>query len=175
MTELFNGFSIAMQAGLLLVYGVLVLLFASFLQPLTILFSLPLSIGGAMLGLLAVHQPISMPVSIGILMLLGIVTKNAILLVDFGLEAQSHGMSPEEAIVDAGRMRARPIIMTTVAMVAGMVPSALAIGAGGEARAPIAIAVIGGLVVSTILSLVFVPAVFVLVEDFSRFLRRFVS
>jgi multidrug efflux pump subunit AcrB len=175
MTELFNGFSIAMQAGLLLVYSVLVLLFASFLQPLTILFSLPLSIGGAMLGLLAVHQPISMPVSIGILMLLGIVTKNAILLVDFGLEAQSHGMSSEEAIVDAGRMRARPIIMTTVAMVAGMVPSALAIGAGGEARAPIAIAVIGGLVVSTILSLVFVPAVFVLVEDFSRFLRRFFS
>jgi multidrug efflux pump subunit AcrB len=175
MTELLNGFSIAMQAGLLLVYGVLVLLFARFLQPLTILLSLPLSIGGAMLGLLAVHQPISMPVFIGILMLLGIVTKNAILLVDFGLEAQSHGMSPEEAIVDAGRMRARPIIMTTVAMVAGMVPSALAIGAGGEARAPIAIAVIGGLVVSTILSLVFVPAVFVLIEDFSQFLRRFVD
>jgi multidrug efflux pump subunit AcrB len=175
MTELFSGFSIAMQAGLLLVYSVLVLLFASFLQPLTILFSLPLSIGGAMLGLLAVHQPISMPVLIGILMLLGIVTKNAILLVDFGLEAQSHGMSPEEAIVDAARMRARPIIMTTFAMVAGMVPSALAIGAGGEARAPIAIAVIGGLIVSTILSLVFVPAVFVLIEDFSRFLRGFVD
>lgn len=175
MTELFNGFSMAMLAGLLLVYGVLVLLFASFLQPLTILFSLPLSIGGAMLGLLAVHQPISMPVSIGILMLLGIVTKNAILLVDFGLEAQSHGMRSEEAIVDAGRKRARPIIMTTVAMVAGMAPSALGLGAGGEARAPIAIAVIGGLVVSTLLSLVFVPAAFVLVEDFSRFLRRFVG
>ncbi|MEZ0168602.1 efflux RND transporter permease subunit [Microvirga sp. TS319] len=174
MTDLFKGFSTAMLAGLLLVYSVLVVLFASFLQPLTILFSLPLSIGGAMLGLLAVRQPISMPVAIGILMLLGIVTKNAILLVDFGLEAQSKGMSPQDAIVDAGRKRARPIIMTTVAMVAGMVPSALAIGDGGEARAPIAIAVIGGLVVSTLLSLVFVPAAFVLVEDFSRFLRRFV-
>ncbi|KAA2235646.1 efflux RND transporter permease subunit [Salinarimonas soli] len=171
MTELFDGFAIAMQAGLLLVYGVLVILFASFLQPIVILFSLPLSIGGAMLGLLAAGQPISMPVSIGILMLLGIVTKNAILLVDFALEAEAQGLSRERAIVDAGRKRARPIIMTTVAMVAGMVPSALAIGAGGEARAPIAIAVIGGLITSTLLSLVFVPAVFMLMGDLGRALR----
>ncbi len=173
MTELFAGFQFAMGAGLLLVYGVLVLLFASFLQPITILFSLPLSIGGAMLGLLAAGEPISMPVSIGILMLLGIVTKNAILLVDFGLEAKAAGLPPAEAIVDAGRKRARPIVMTTVAMVAGMVPSALAFGAGGEARAPIAIAVIGGLVVSTLLSLVFVPAVFMIMDDLGRWLDRF--
>jgi multidrug efflux pump subunit AcrB len=152
-----------------------VLLFASFLQPITILFSLPLSIGGAVLGLIAAGEPISMPVAIGILMLLGIVTKNAIMLVDFGLEAMARGMPRDEAIVDAGRKRARPIIMTTVAMVAGMAPSALAIGAGGEARAPIAIAVIGGLIVSTLLSLVFVPAFFVLMENLGRFARRLVG
>jgi multidrug efflux pump subunit AcrB len=174
MNELFAGFRVAMQTGLLMVYGVLVLLFASFLQPITILFSLPLSIGGAVLGLLAAGQPISMPVAIGILMLLGIVTKNAIMLIDFGLEAMARGLPRDEAIVDAGRKRARPIIMTTVAMVAGMVPSALAFGAGGEARAPIAIAVIGGLIVSTLLSLVFVPAFFVLMDDVGRFARRFV-
>lgn len=173
MTELFAGFSVAMQAGLLMVYGVLVLLFNSFLQPITILFSLPLSIGGAVLGLWAAGQPISMPVAIGILMLLGIVTKNAIMLVDFGLEAMAQGLPRDEAIVDAGRKRARPIVMTTVAMVAGMVPSALAIGAGGEARAPIAIAVIGGLLLSTLLSLLFVPAFFVLMEDMAGIGRRF--
>jgi hydrophobe/amphiphile efflux-1 (HAE1) family protein len=172
MNDLFAGFLFAMQVGLLCVYGVLVLLFGSFLHPITILLSLPLAIGGAMLGLLAAGEPISMPVAIGILMLLGIVAKNAIMLVDFGLEAMAAGLPPREAIVDAARKRARPIIMTTVAMVAGMVPSALAIGAGGEARAPIAIAVIGGLIVSTLLSLVFVPAFFVLVEDLARPFRR---
>jgi len=113
-----------------------------------------------------------MPVAIGILMLMGIVTKNAIMLVDFGLEGVAQGMSPSEAIVDAGRKRARPIVMTTFAMVAGMIPSAVAIGAGGEARAPIAIAVIGGLIVSTVLSLVFVPAFFVLMDDLGRGLQR---
>jgi multidrug efflux pump subunit AcrB len=172
MTELFEGFSSAMSSGLLMVYGVLVVLFASFLQPITILLSLPLSIGGAMLGLFAAGQPISMPVAIGILMLMGIVTKNAIMLVDFGLEGIAQGMAPRDAIVDAGRKRARPIVMTTLAMVAGMIPSALAIGAGGEARAPIAIAVIGGLIVSTVLSLVFVPAFFVLMNDLGRGIGR---
>jgi multidrug efflux pump subunit AcrB len=125
-----------------------------------------------MLGLLVAGQPISMPVAIGILMLLGIVTKNAIMLVDFGLEAMARGLPAREAIVDAGRKRARPIVMTTVAMVAGMVPSALALGAGGEARAPIAIAVIGGLIVSTLLSLLFVPAFFVIMDGVGRTLRR---
>ncbi|HEV2603325.1 MAG TPA: efflux RND transporter permease subunit [Microvirga sp.] len=172
MTELFESFSIAMQAGLLMVYGVLVLLFANFLQPITILLSLPLAIGGAVLGLLAAGEPISMPVAIGILMLLGIVSKNAIMLVDFGLDAMAQGLPRDEAIVDAGRKRARPIIMTTIAMVAGMIPSALAFGAGGEARAPIAIAVIGGLILSTLLSLFFVPAFFVVMEDISRTARR---
>ena len=147
MAEVFAGFAFAMGAGLLMVYGVMVLLFRGFLQPLTILFSLPLSIGGVILALLLTRNAMSMPVVIGILMLMGIVTKNAILLVDFAVEAIGRGMPRDEAIVEAGRKRARPIVMTTIAMIAGMVPAALAIGDGGEFRAPMAIAVIGGLAV----------------------------
>jgi multidrug efflux pump subunit AcrB len=111
-------------------------------------------------------------VSIGILMLMGIVTKNAIMLVDFAIESIHGGMDRDAAIIDAGQKRARPIIMTTIAMVAGMIPSALAFGAGGEFRAPMAYAVIGGLLCSTVLSLVFVPAVFVVMDNVSRFLSR---
>jgi len=166
--EIFAGFATAMGAGLMMVYGVLVLLFGSILQPITILFSLPLSIGGVIFALFITHKAISMPVVIGILMLIGIVTKNAIMLVDFAVEQMAHGMSRTEAIVDAGRKRARPIIMTTIAMAAGMLPSALALGDGGEFRAPMAIGVIGGLLVSTVLSLVFVPAVFTITDSVSR-------
>jgi multidrug efflux pump subunit AcrB len=174
MGEVFEGFALAMGAGLMMVFGVLVLLFGNFLQPLTILFSLPLSIGGAILGLLIFHMPISMPVVIGILMLMGVVTKNAIMLVDFAVEEIGRGVDRVTAIVDAGRKRARPIVMTTIAMAAGMVPSAMALGIGGEFRAPMAVAVIGGLIVSTGLSLIFVPAIFVLVDDLSRlFVRLF--
>ena len=168
MAEVFEGFAKAMGAGLMMVYAVLVLLFASFLQPITILFSLPLSIGGAIVALALTGNPISLPVVIGILMLMGIVTKNAIMLVDFAVEQIKHGMDRNEAIIDAGRKRARPIVMTTIAMVGGMVPSALALDAGGEFRSPMAIAVIGGLISSTVLSLLFVPAVYVLVDDFGR-------
>jgi hydrophobe/amphiphile efflux-1 (HAE1) family protein len=172
MGEVFEGFALAMGAGLMMVFGVLILLFGNFLQPLTILFSLPLSIGGAILALLICHMPISMPVVIGILMLMGVVTKNAIMLVDFAVEQIHAGVDRTTAIVDAGRKRARPIVMTTIAMAAGMVPSALAYGIGGEFRAPMAVAVIGGLIVSTVLSLVFVPAIFVLMDDLSRLLGR---
>ncbi len=172
MGEVFEGFALAMGAGLMMVFGVLVLLFGNFLQPLTILFSLPLSIGGAILGLLIFHMPISMPVVIGILMLMGVVTKNAIMLVDFAVEEMAKGVDRATAIIDAGRKRARPIVMTTIAMAAGMVPSAMALGIGGEFRAPMAIAVIGGLIVSTGLSLIFVPAIFVLVDDLSRLFVR---
>ncbi|WP_375464631.1 efflux RND transporter permease subunit, partial [uncultured Methylobacterium sp.] len=152
-----------------------ILLFGNFLQPMTILFSLPLSIGGAILGLLVFHKPISMPVVIGILMLMGVVTKNAIMLVDFAVEEMARGVDRATAIIDAGRKRARPIVMTTIAMAAGMVPSAMALGIGGEFRAPMAIAVIGGLIVSTGLSLVFVPAIFVLMDDLSRLIVRLFS
>ena len=165
MDDLSSGFAEAMRNGLILVYIVLVLLFASFLQPITILFSLPLSIGGAILALLVTGRPLSMPVIIGILMLMGIVTKNAIMIVDFSTSAMAQGMSRTRAVVEAGKKRARPIIMTTIAMVAGMVPSALGIGAGGEFRSPMAIAVIGGLLVSTLLSLLFVPAFFAVMDD----------
>lgn len=168
MVEVFEGFAKAMGAGLMMVYAVLVLLFSSFLQPVTILFSLPLSIGGAIVALALTGNPISLPVVIGILMLMGIVTKNAIMLVDFAIEQQKHGMGRNDSIIDAGRKRARPIIMTTIAMVGGMIPSALALDSGGEFRAPMAIAVIGGLLSSTVLSLLFVPAVYVLMDDIGR-------
>ena len=172
MSEVFQSFAEAMGAGLMMVYGLLVLLFGSFLQPITILISLPLSIGGSIIALLITHKAMSMPVVIGILMLMGIVTKNAIMLVDFAVEAIAEGTPRLEALVEAGRKRARPIVMTTIAMAAGMIPSALGMGDGGGFRSPMAIAVIGGLVVSTMLSLVFVPAVFTVIDDIGRGLWR---
>lgn len=172
MTEVFESFGYAMGAGVLMVYSVLVLLFGSFIQPVTILLSLPLSIGGAIFALLLTERPISLPVVIGFLMLMGIVTKNAILLVDFAIEAMADGMKRGEAIITAGQKRARPIVMTTIAMVGGMFPSALALGAGGEFRSPMAIAVMGGLIVSTVLSLMFVPAFFMVMDDAGRLLWR---
>jgi multidrug efflux pump subunit AcrB len=175
MTDVFNSFAAAMGAGMMMVFGVLILLFGSFGQPITILFSLPLSIGGAIIALLVTGRPISMPVVIGLLMLMGIVTKNAIMLVDMAIEEMRHGRQRTDALVEAGRKRARPIVMTTIAMVAGMFPSALAFGDGGAFRSPMAIAVIGGLVVSTALSLIFVPAVFTLLDDVGRLTWRLFS
>jgi hydrophobe/amphiphile efflux-1 (HAE1) family protein len=175
MGEVFESFEQAMGAGLMMVYAVLVLLFASFLQPITILFSLPLSIGGAITALAITGNAISLPVVIGVLMLMGIVTKNAIMLVDFAVEEIRRGVPRDEAIIDAGRKRARPIIMTTIAMVGGMLPSALALDSGGEFRAPMAIAVIGGLISSTVLSLLFVPAVFAVMDDISSAIWRLFS
>jgi multidrug efflux pump subunit AcrB len=133
---------------------------------------LPLSVGGAILGLLLTGKSISIPVVIGFMMLMGIVTKNAIMLVDFIIEARHAGVERTATIVDAGRKRARPIIMTTIAMVAGMLPSALAFGAGGEFRSPMAIAVSAGLIVSTFLSLLFVPAFFAMMDDCEGGIRR---
>src|SRR5437588_2132723 len=165
LAELSEGFASAITLGLMMVYAVLVLLFGTFLQPITILFSLPLSIGGAIAALLLTGKQLTTPVWIGILMLMGIVTKNAIMLVEFAVEAIREGKPRNEAIIDAGMKRARPIVMTTIAMVAGMMPSALAFGAGGEFRSPMALAVIGGLIFSTALSLVFVPAMFMVMDD----------
>jgi HAE1 family hydrophobic/amphiphilic exporter-1 len=172
MAEVFSGFASAMGAGLLIVLAVLVLLFGDVFQPITILLSLPLSIGGVILALLVTGEALSMPVVIGVLMLIGIVTKNAIMLVDFAIEARARGTPRRQAITEAGSKRARPIVMTTVAMVAGMIPSALGIGDGGEFRAPMAIGVIGGLVVSTLLSLVFVPSFYTVMDDLSGLARR---
>ena len=168
--EMKASFGNAMLLGLLLVLVVLILLFRNVIQPFTILFSLPLAIGGVAVGLLVTNNAFSMPVMIGMLMLMGIVTKNAILLVDFAIEMMAKGMKRTEAMMEAGRKRARPIIMTSIAMSAGMLPSALGVGEGGSFRSPMAIAVIGGIIVSTVLSLVVVPAFFIIMDDLSHFL-----
>ena len=173
LKDLAGGFVTAMTLGVMIVYAVLVLLFGTFTQPITILFSLPLSIGGAIAALLLTGNQLTVPVYIGMLMLMGIVTKNAIMLVEFAVESIREGKARAEAIIDAGMKRARPIVMTTIAMAAGMTPSALAEGAGGEFRSPMALAVIGGLVFSTVLSLVFVPAMFMMMDDVAVLFWRF--
>ena len=166
--EMMASFGKAMILGLMLVLSVLILLFRSVLQPFTILFSLPLAIGGVAAALILTNSPLSMPVLIGILMLMGIVTKNAILLVDFAVEMRVQGMTRLQAIVEAGHKRARPIVMTSIAMSAGMLPSALGVGEGGAFRAPMATAVIGGIIASTALSLIVVPSFYLIMDDLSR-------
>jgi HAE1 family hydrophobic/amphiphilic exporter-1 len=166
MGVLQQDFGTALAASLLLIFAVLVLLFGNFFQPPTIMMALPLSVGGALVALLIAHKAVSMPAMIGLLMLMGIVTKNSILLVEYAIVAiRDHGLSRTEALVDAGRKRARPIIMTTVAMIAGMMPIAAGFGADSDFRSPMAIAVVGGLVTSTLLSLVVIPAVFTYFDD----------
>lgn len=171
-TELFASFGKAMLMGLMLVLTVLILLFKSVIQPFTILLSLPLAIGGVAAALILTNSALSMPVLIGILMLMGIVTKNAILLVDFVIEMRKQGLGRLEAIIEAGHKRAQPIVMTSIAMSAGMLPSALGVGEGGAFRAPMATAVIGGIIVSTVLSLVVVPSFYLIMDDLSRLIAR---
>ncbi|NHB77647.1 efflux RND transporter permease subunit [Rhodobacter calidifons] len=168
--ELVGSFVNAMVLGVLLMMFVLILLFHSVLQPLTIIFSLLLSVGGVAAALILTQNPLSMPVLIGILMLMGIVAKNAILLIDFAIEMRDRGMQRIEAVIEAGHKRAQPIVMTSIAMSAGMLPSALGVGEGGAFRSPMAIAVIGGIIVSTVLSLVVVPSMYLAMDDLSRFL-----
>jgi hydrophobe/amphiphile efflux-1 (HAE1) family protein len=175
MEEVFSSFSRAIAAGVLMVLAVLVLLFANAMQPITIIFSMPLSIGGAFLALLLTGNAINLSVIIGFLMLMGIVTKNAILLVDFAIAEMASGVNRTQALIEAGRKRAQPVIMTTAAMTAGMVPSALGVGEGGAFRSPMAIALIGGLLASTFLSLVFVPAAFTIMDDVGRVLSSKLS
>ena len=166
MKELFGSFGMAMAAGVLCIYLVLVLLFHSFSQPLTILAALPLSAGGAFGLLWLLGYSMSMPVLIGLLMLMGIVTKNSILLVEYAIAAQaSMGLTRTQAIVDACAKRAQPIVMTTVAMAAGMLPIAMGLNGDPAFRAPMAVAVLGGLFTSTLLSLLVVPVVYELVDD----------
>ncbi len=157
--DVFNGFGGAIIAAIVLVYGVLVLLFNDPLQPVTILISLPLALGGAILGLLLAGKTLGLYALIGMVLLLGLVTKNAILLVEYAIVAMQQGKLSYEAITQAGKIRLQPILMTTVAMIAGMLPIALSIGVGTEARSPMAVAVVGGLLTSTFLTLVVVPVV----------------
>lgn len=168
--DMFTAFAFAMGAGILMVFAVMVLLFARVFQPITILSALPLSIGGAVLALMIARLPFSMPVAIGFLMLMGIVGKNSILLVDFAIEEMRAGKDRRTALMEAGHKRARPIIMTTVAMVAGMLPIAIGLGGDASFNRPMAITVIGGLITSTGLTLVVVPAVFTIIDDFERWL-----
>lgn len=170
--DVFSGFSWAMGAAVLLILCVLVLLYSDFLHPLTIMVALPLSIGGALLGLVLTQEPLGMFALIGIVMLMGLATKNSILLVDYILMSMHRGMPRAEAILTAGEARMRPILMTTVAMIAGMTPIALGLGAGAEVRKAMAIAVIGGLLTSTFLTLVIVPVVFTYVDDLKGWLTR---
>ena len=172
MKALFASFGVAMTIGVLCIYGVLVLLFADFMQPLTILAALPLSIGGAFVALLVTNSALSMPSMIGLIMLMGIVTKNSILLVDYAILARKAGLNRFEALVDACHKRSRPIVMTTIAMGAGMMPLALGLSGDPSFRSPMAVAVIGGLITSTLLSLLVVPAVFTYVDDFKLMLKR---
>jgi len=168
--ELASGFGMAIVIGVVCVFCVLVLLFKDFLQPVTILSAIPLSIGGAVIALLTAHSELDIPSMIGLVMLMGIVTKNSILLVEYAVVGlHERGLSVREALLDACHKRARPIVMTTVAMIAGMLPIALGFGADASFRQPMAIAVIGGLLTSTALSLLVVPVVFTYVRGFEDF------
>ena len=171
--ELMGGFGMAIVVGILSVFCVLVLLFHDFFQPITILSAIPLSLGGAFLALLIVHSELDMPSMIGFIMLMGIVTKNSILLVEYAIVGiHERGLSRRDALVDACHKRARPIVMTTVAMIAGMLPIAIGLGADDSFRQPMAISVIGGLLTSTGLSLLVVPVVYTYIDDLEHWLGR---
>lgn len=175
MAELFASFGLAMLIGVLCIFIVLILLFKDFLQPITILVALPLSFGGAFVGLLLAGKSFSMPSLIGLIMLMGIATKNSILLVEYAIVARrEHGMNRFDALIDACHKRARPIVMTTIAMGAGMLPIALGAGiADTSFRSPMAVAVIGGLVTSTLLSLLVIPVAFSYLDDVKTMIAKF--
>uniref|UniRef100_A5WI03 Acriflavin resistance protein n=1 Tax=Psychrobacter sp. (strain PRwf-1) TaxID=349106 RepID=A5WI03_PSYWF len=174
MAELFGGFVIAMSVGIICIFGVLILLFGKVLQPFTILMALPLSIGGAFVGLAITNSSLSMPSMIGFIMLMGIATKNSILLVDYAILAErEHGLNRFDALLDACRKRAQPIIMTTIAMGAGMMPLVFGWGSADPTfRQPMAAAVLGGLVTSTLLSLIVIPMVYTFMDDISNWFGK---
>jgi multidrug efflux pump subunit AcrB len=172
--EIFGEFALAMAIGVLSIYAVLVMLFHKFIQPVTILAALPPSAAGAIVALLAFDYSLAINSLIGLLILMGIVSKNSILIVEYVIMAQrDHGMSRFDALIDSCSKRARPIVMTTIAMIAGMTPIAMGWAGDPSFRAPMGVAVIGGLVVSTVMSLFIVPAMFTVVDDFQQWLTRF--
>ncbi len=148
----------------------MVLLFRSFFKPMVILAALPTAIGGAFIALLLTDQPLSIPSLTGFLMLMGLAAKNSILLVEYAIEREREGYTQRAALMEACRERARPIVMTSVAMMAGMLPTALSLGEGSEFRQPMAVAVIGGLITSTSLSLVLIPVVYEFIDDIERWI-----
>jgi hydrophobic/amphiphilic exporter-1 (mainly G- bacteria), HAE1 family len=163
--EVFGRILFALGVAIMLMYFVLVVQFGSFLDPLSILLSLPLSLIGVMLGLLVTGSTLNLMSMIGVILLMGIVAKNAILLIDFAKWSEEAGMDRREALIEAGRVRLRPILMTTFALIAGMIPVALGVGEGADFRAPLGIAVIGGVVTSTILTLLVIPTVYEILAD----------
>lgn len=176
MAELFGGFAQAIIVGILCIYLLLVLLFREFLQPITILSALPPSAGGALFALFVANYQMSVPSLIGMLMLMGVVTKNSILLVEYAVMAMhERGLSRFDALIDACSKRARPIVMTTIAMGAGMLPIAMGWSGDPSFRAPMGVAVIGGLLASTALSLFVVPVIFTLTDDLQQKFRRMVA
>jgi multidrug efflux pump subunit AcrB len=170
MGEIFARFGAAVAIAILCIYAILVLLYNNFLHPLTIMVALPLSFGGALIGLLIAQKALGLYALIGIVLLLGIVTKNSILLVDYTLINQEEGKSQRQAIIEAGVSRLRPIIMTSLASIAGTVPLALGLGPGAEVRSPMGIAVMGGFTTSTLLTLVVVPVLFTYVDNLQRWI-----
>ncbi len=173
MQEIFSRFATALGLAVLSIYTILVLLYNNFLYPFAILVALPLSIGGALLGLLIMQKELGLFALIGIVLLMGLVTKNAILLVDFALESQRRGNPQFKAVTEAGVSRLRPILMTSISTVSGMIPIALAIGAAGEVRSPMAISVIGGFSTSTLLTLVVVPVLFTYIDNLLHWIGSF--
>ena len=163
--EILGSFGTTLGLSILCIFVVLVFLFKSWLDPLVIIFSLPLSIVGAMLGLLITESDFGMISLIGIIFLMGLINKNAILIVDYINQLRKSGLNRTEAILEAAPIRLRPILMTTAATILGMLPLALGLGAGAELRAPMAVAIIGGLITSTLLSLIVVPVVYALLDD----------
>jgi multidrug efflux pump subunit AcrB len=173
IAEIFGEFALAMAIGVLSIYAVLVMLFHKFIQPVTILAALPPSAAGAVLALFLSGSDLAINTLIGLLMLMGIVSKNSILIVEYAIMAQrDQGLSRFDSLIDSCSKRARPIVMTTIAMIAGMTPIAMGWAGDPSFRAPMGIAVIGGLVVSTLMSLFIVPVVFTVVDDFQQWLGR---
>jgi HAE1 family hydrophobic/amphiphilic exporter-1 len=172
MLDAFKNIAFALAIAVIMVYMILASQFESFVHPFTIMFSLPVSLIGAMGLLFLTGERVQIFSLIGVIMLMGLVTKNAILLIDYTITLRRRGMTREEALMKAGPVRLRPIVMTTAAMVFGMLPTALKIGEGAESRAPMAIAVIGGLITSTLLTLVVIPVVYTIVDDLENFFKK---
>ena len=175
MRDIFTRFGSALSLAILCIYAILVLLYNNFIYPMAILVALPLSVGGALLGLLIAQKELGLFALIGIVLLMGLVTKNAILLVDFALAGLKEGKSQRQAVIAAGVSRLRPILMTSISTIAGMIPIALEFGSDGEVRSPMAIAVIGGFTTSTLLTLVVVPVLFTYVDSFIRNIGKYLG
>jgi multidrug efflux pump subunit AcrB len=173
MRDIFTGFGVAMVIGIFCIYALLVLLFHDVLQPITILSALPPSIGGAIVALFIFRMELSLPALLGVLTLMGIVTKNSILLVEYAVMARrEHGLNRFDALLDACSKRARPIVMTTIAMAAGMMPMTLGLSGDSAFSGPMGASVIGGLVASTALSLFVVPVIYTLFDDLEHWFKK---